>query len=132
MRTNRHPGDYDRIVPTPPAVLFATCPACGYNVAVKAGCVKEGPHKGSKIINCYRCNTFDQIELSPEEQTKQAACSICTLAQAMRVCKVCAFGAYAEQHKVDLLAFVDDWAADPWTPEDIASEQMNHRPETTF
>jgi len=24
----------------------------------------------------------------------------------------------------------DDWAADPWTPEEIASEQMNHRPET--
>jgi len=28
------------------------------------------------------------------------------------------------------LEFTDDWAADPWTPEEIASEQMNHRPET--
>ena len=26
----------------------------------------------------------------------------------------------------------DDWAADPWTPEEIASEEMNHRPEVGF
>ena len=26
--------------------------------------------------------------------------------------------------------FVDDWAADPWTMEEIASEEMNHYPES--
>ena len=85
-------------------------------------------------LPCPGCDPKTEDVMTPQEFTNYSTCTICTLAAAMRNCTECKF--YSPRWTVidiiDPLATVDDWASDPWTMEEIASEEMNRRPEVGF
>ena len=97
------------------------------------GTVEKSKQMYAEIGLCYSCGRQLELcscELSTEERTKMANCQTCMISKDLRHCEDCAFKAYKYLHEP--VEFADDWAADPWTMEEIASEQDNHRPETTF
>jgi len=81
----------------------------------------ENPWYGSRL--CYECKReFDAeyARIFPDMER-----TVLHLLDAVAA-------VYMDVPAPDPLAFVDDWAADPWTMEEIASEQDNQRPEVGF